>query len=193
MNLATANSEIENLETEIGEKLKRLAELKRSAAGENVTDFSLKNNDGEVKLSSLFGEKKDLIVIHNMGTGCPYCTLWADGFNGLYQHFADRAAFAVVSPDNPEVQQKFAEQRGWRFPMYSAEDSDFTKEMGFDSLQGPLPGVSTFHKTIDGIELVAQAPFGPFDPFCSIWHIFAFLKDGISNWGPKYNYKDSTN
>ena len=40
-----------------------------------------------------------------MGRGCSYCTLWADGFNGLRHHFEDRAAFVVVSPDTPEQQK----------------------------------------------------------------------------------------
>ena len=42
--------------------------------------------------------KRDLIVIHNMGASCPYCTLWADGFNGIYDHLADRAAFVALQP-----------------------------------------------------------------------------------------------
>jgi predicted dithiol-disulfide oxidoreductase (DUF899 family) len=33
---------------------------------------------GTVRLSELFAGKADLILIHNMGTTCPNCTLWAD-------------------------------------------------------------------------------------------------------------------
>jgi predicted dithiol-disulfide oxidoreductase (DUF899 family) len=63
---------------------------------------------GSVQLSDLFGEHEDLIVIHNMGVSCPYCTLWADGFNGLIRHLEDRAAFVMVSPDPPDIQKEFA-------------------------------------------------------------------------------------
>jgi peroxiredoxin len=38
---------------------------------------------------------------------------------GIYNHLADRAAVVVVSPDPPEVQQRFAQSRGWKFPMVS--------------------------------------------------------------------------
>ena len=56
----------------------------------------------------LFGSMKDLFVIHNMGSGCPYCTLWADGYNGIYEHLTSRAAFVIASPDSPAAQQRFA-------------------------------------------------------------------------------------
>jgi predicted dithiol-disulfide oxidoreductase (DUF899 family) len=83
---------------------------------EEVSDYTFATADGTVRLSALFSGNRDLIVIHNMGTTCPYCTLWADGFNGISDHLASRAAFVVSSPDRPEVQKKFAAGRGWRFP-----------------------------------------------------------------------------
>ena len=80
----------------------------------------------------------DLFVIHNMGRSCPNCTLWADGFNGIYPHIADRAAFVVASPDPPDVQQSFAASRGWRFPMVSHQGSSFAADMGYRSAIGWL-------------------------------------------------------
>ena len=64
----------------------RLVELRRQVPPEPVADYELRGPDGGVKLSTMFGEKSDLILIHNMGSGCPYCTMWADGFNGALQH-----------------------------------------------------------------------------------------------------------
>ena len=83
----TTEETIQNLETELLEKSRQLAELKRKAEKVKVQDYELTNETGAtVKLSSLFGDKRDLIVVHNMGKSCPYCTLWADGFNGVWQH-----------------------------------------------------------------------------------------------------------
>ena len=80
---------------------------------EQVQDYVLKDwNNKNVKLSSLFGKNQDLILVHNMGTRCPYCTMWADGFNGVIDHLQDRTSFVVVSPDSPEVQKEFASSRG---------------------------------------------------------------------------------
>jgi len=52
-----------------------------------VDDYILKDwENKDVRLSSLFGSNKDLILIHNMGRQCSYCTMWADGFNGVLDH-----------------------------------------------------------------------------------------------------------
>ena len=167
----------------------RLAELKRSSPREPVRDYKLRSTSGEVPLSELFGNQHDLIVVHNMGQACRYCTMWADGFNGLYPHLSSRAAFAVVSPDPPEWQRAFAESRGWRFPILSGEGSTFIKDMGFKEEDGYMPGVSTFVREESGeIFRVAQPPFGSFDPFCSTWHFFSLLAEGIKDWEPQYKY-----
>lgn len=113
-----------------------------------VRDYILTDSDGRrMALSDLFGEKDDMILIQNMGRSCPYCTMWADGFNGVLDHLEDRAAFVVVSPDAPPVQKQFARSRGWRFRMVSSKGTAFSKDMGFENKQGgPEPGVSVFHK-----------------------------------------------
>jgi len=48
------------------------------AEPEEVADYQMATLHGPVRLSELFAGKADLIVIHNMGTTCPNCTLWAD-------------------------------------------------------------------------------------------------------------------
>lgn len=191
MNPETANllEEAERLERDLAEGHERLAALKRRLPHEPVRDYSLAGWNGPVQLSELFAGKPDLIVVHNMGRGCRYCTLWADGFNGVYPHLADRAAFVVCSPDSPEVQKEFAAGRGWRFPMVSGKDSTFIQDMGFRSEKGWMPGVSTFHREpTGGIVRVAKASFGPFDPFCGVWHLFALLDEGVNEWEPQYKY-----
>jgi predicted dithiol-disulfide oxidoreductase (DUF899 family) len=186
---ATAAQEIESLEQEIQEKSQRLAELKRAMPRERVEDYTLAGWDGPVALSSLFAGKKDLIVIHNMGKGCRYCTLWADGFNGVWRHLADRAGFVVCSPDPIETQRAFAASRRWEFRMVSGQGSTFIQDMGFRGEKSWMPGVSTFHRADDGsIERVARAEFGPYDLFCALWHLIALLADGEKGWEPKYTY-----
>ena len=185
--------QIEALEREIHAKQARLSELCRQGEPETVRDYELNGPSGKVQLSSLFGDRRDLIVVHNMGASCPYCTLWADGFNGMLQHFEDRAAFVVVSPDTPEAQKKFADGRGWQFRMLSNGDSGFTEAMGYmkerEGKSMPQPGFSTFHRDDDGtIRRIAHAGFGPGDPYCGIWHMIGALKDGAGDWQPRYSY-----
>jgi predicted dithiol-disulfide oxidoreductase (DUF899 family) len=101
---------------------RRMQTVQRQTVPEPVDDYTFASATGPVRLSQLFGSKR--------GSGCPNCTLWADGYNGLYPHLADRAAFVVSSPDSPAVQRRFARSRGWRFPMVSHMDSTFAADMG---------------------------------------------------------------
>lgn len=156
-----------------------------------VDDYIFKDwDDKDVRLSSLFGSNKDLILIHNMGRQCPYCTMWADGFNGVLDHLKDRAAFVVVSPDSPQTQKAFATSREWKFKMLSAKGSSFNKDMGFESKDEAQPGVSVFQKTRDGkILRVAKDEFGPGDHYCVVWHFFDLLPNGANGWSPKFKYE----
>ena len=168
---------------------KKLAKLKRKLPRKPMEDYVFAGPAGDVKLSELFGKQKDLIVVHNMGASCSYCTMWADGFNGVFPHLADRAAFVVVSPDAPAAQKKFAVSRAWRFPMVSGRKSDFSEDLGFKQGKDEWwPGISTFQKRGNKIYHVASAQLGPFDPFCSVWHFFALLANGVDDWQPKYRY-----
>ena len=180
--------------TDLQKAQQRLKELRSQVPPESVQDYELRGPDGPVRLSETFGDKPDLILIHNMGSGCPYCTMWADGFNGVLHHLEDRSAFVVVSPDSVETQQQLRHKRGWRFRMYSAGGTTLFKDMGFESEDehygsNAMPGVSVFHKSADGsIARVASDFLGPGDAYCSVWHLFDLLRDGVGDWEAKFDY-----
>ena len=154
-----------------------------------MEDYQLSGAQGPVRLSELFGHHTDLIVIHNMGTSCPYCTLWADGFNGFQHHLATRAAFVVSSPDAPDVQQKFAAGRGWKFPMVSHKGSTFAADLGYRGPHGHWrPGVSAFQRDAGRIVRVSDSELCPGDDFCTLWHLFDLLPQGAAGWTPKFSY-----
>lgn len=168
-----------------------VAGLRRKISAKTVSDYTFKDPDGkQVKLSSLFGKKDDLIIIHNMGKSCSFCTLWADGFTGFTKHLENRAGFALVSHDRPALLKEFAASRNWNYKYLSNDGGDFTKDMGFQSEKGdPWPGMSTFRKDKNGkIKRVSSAFFGPGDDFCSIWHMFDMLGNGADGWAPTYKY-----
>jgi predicted dithiol-disulfide oxidoreductase (DUF899 family)/AraC-like DNA-binding protein len=188
------DSEIQTLEQELLKTKQRLAEARRNRPPEPVSDYTFTDWNGQpVKLSELFGDKDDLILVHNMGTGCSYCTMWADGFTGLVPHLSDRASFVVASPDEPAVQKRFAEKRNWNFRMVSLAGTTFNQDMGFYDASSDwipdMPGVSTFRKGADGqIFRIAWSPFGPGDDFCATWPLLDLLDEGAKGWEPKYNY-----
>ena len=183
-------NEIREAEVGLLKAKKRLVALRKSLAKVPIDDYVFSGEEGSVTISELFGEHSDLIVVHNMGKGCPYCTLWADGFVSSHDHLQNRAAFVISSPDTVAMQQDFAESRGWPFTMVSCVENSFPQDMGFwHAEQGAQPGVSVFSKDADGkIFRDGAANFGPGDDFCSVWSFFDLLKDGPNGWTPQYEY-----
>jgi predicted dithiol-disulfide oxidoreductase (DUF899 family) len=181
---------------QLGRYRQRIAALRRKMRGvqkriepQPVADYAFSTAKGTTRLSQLFGAKRDLFVILNMGAGCPYCTLWADGYNGLYDHIASRAAFVIASPDPPAVQRRFARSRGWRFPMVSHRGTTFAEDMGYRSRSGGwLPGISVFRRERSGIVRLCDTGSSPGDDFCPVWHVFDLLPEGHADWQPKFRY-----
>jgi predicted dithiol-disulfide oxidoreductase (DUF899 family) len=185
------DNEIEALETQIGAMREKIAALRRDRAPEPVRDYDVTTSSGaRVRLSALFGDRKDLLLVHNMGSKCPMCSTWADGFNGLLAHYENRAAFVVSSPDAPDVQRRFAESRGWRFRMASVGDSTLAADLGFRTAKGDWwPGISILRRTDDGsIVRVGKSSFGPGDDFCPLFHVLALFPEGQNDWWPKLTY-----
>jgi predicted dithiol-disulfide oxidoreductase (DUF899 family) len=177
--LPKANLEIFKLEQDIIELQSKLDEARqRSVRGKPVTDYELTAWDGSLtRLSSLFGDKDQLILIHNMGMGCYYCTMWADGFTGLLPYLERVAAFVVVSPDDIETQKAGAVRRGWKFRMLSAKGTSLFADMGFElDDKSPWPGVSTLYKDEAGqVRRHSLASFGPGDKFCPAFSVVELL------------------
>ena len=183
-------NQIESLQSDIAKKRKEIIELRKQAEPEPIADYSLQGDDGKaVLLSTLFDERDELLIIHNMGKSCKYCTLWADGFNGLTKPLGDRVPFVLVSPDSPAVQKEFAASRGWAFPMLSAAGSSFTADLGFyKEGEGYSPGVSSLIRKYGKIYRYAHDIFGPGDPYSSVWHLYDLLPKRVNGWQPKYDY-----
>jgi predicted dithiol-disulfide oxidoreductase (DUF899 family) len=170
-----------------------LRALQATVEPQPVEDYLLQGWNGPVRLSELFGEKDDLILIHNMGAGCSSCTMWADGFNGVYDHLASRAAFVVASPDPVDAQKRLAARRGWRFAMVCYVDSPLAQDLGYRDLKdarhgGWDAGVSVFRRDGNRIVRVSDTVFEPFDDFCIVYHLLDLFPDGDPDWEPSFSY-----
>src|SRR5207253_3783836 len=106
-----------------------------------IKNYTLKNLEGDVTLLDLFQGKDTLFVIHNMGQGCRYCTVWAHGFNGFVSHLESEYALAMVSRDDPETQRTFANSRSWRFRMASHGGGAYIKEQSVVAGEKNMPGI----------------------------------------------------
>ncbi|MBC8063334.1 MAG: DUF899 family protein, partial [Chlorobia bacterium] len=127
-----------------------------------------------------------LVVVHNMGRGCNYCSLWADGFTGFTKHIQTRAGFVLVSADTADRVQETAERRSWNFPLASNGESGFAKDMGYTDEKGdPWPGIAAFTREDGKIYRRGHASLGPGDEFCSLWGIWDLFPTGEGGWEPK--------
>lgn len=182
------NPEIKKLEQEIMQLSGRLEQLRKQEPVREIKDYEFSTPSGKVKLSELFVGKEILFAIHNMGQGCRYCTLWADGLNGFLPHLEDQFAVVLLSKDSPETQKQFAHSRQWRFRMASHSGANYIEEQGVGSEKGNYPGIVCYEKQGDKIFRKNESAFGPGDQFCSIWHILSLAGIAENDFTPQYNY-----
>lgn len=188
MAYAESQQRINEFRHQISNLRREMRQVLADTEPQPVNDYEFKIAGGSRRLSELFGEHDTLFVVHNMGRACLYCTLWADGLNGVLPHLENRAAFVLSSPDTPEDQQTFAAERGWQFQMVSHQGSNFAEDMGYKSEHGFEPGISVFRRDGDRIVRVSDTPMGPYDEFCPVWHLFDLIPEGADGWQPKYRY-----
>lgn len=168
------------------EKASRLAALRKAEAPEEIGDYSFQTLDGETTLSALFAGRDQLLVIHNMGQGCRYCTLWGDGINGVLPHLEDAMAVALVSKDPPETQRRLAQDRGWRFRMASHGGGAYMKEQAING--DNYPGAVVYERRGGKIFRRGRAAFGPGDLYNPVWHLIALGGVSADEWTPQFHY-----
>jgi predicted dithiol-disulfide oxidoreductase (DUF899 family) len=181
-------NEIQKIEKEIFELTQKLEKLRKDSVPVEVKNYSFKDLNGEVSLLELFGDKDELLLIHNMGQGCRYCTLWGDGINGLVPHLENACAVALVSKDAPELQRTFANSRQWRFRMVSHGGGDYIREQSVLPGEDNVPGIVCYQRKGNKISKKNFSVFGPGDVFCSQWHLLSLAGIGTEDWTPQYNY-----
>lgn len=181
---------VQELESHIYELKKQLDQLRKDTPPESVDpETTFQSHDGPVALKDLFGDHDHLVLIHNMGASCPFCTMWADTLQSSLPYLVTRANVVLVSPDSPDHQAKLAEHRGWKFQMLHDPDKAFTTKMGYysdgDDYTGFMPGTSVFKKLPDGsIVRTNHTVFGPLDDFNPVWHFWSLLDGNSSDWEP---------
>jgi predicted dithiol-disulfide oxidoreductase (DUF899 family) len=165
------SDEISEIEKQLFELTMKLNELRKINAGDEVRNYTFATLEGEVTLLDLFGDNDHLLVIHNMGQGCRYCTLWADGFNGFLPHLESAMSVVLVSRDSPELQRTFANSRNWRFRLASHGGGDYIQEQTVMDGESNTPGAVVYERDGSRITRKNAAIFGPGDLYCSIWNL----------------------
>ena len=183
-----SNERIIELEQNIGKLIAELNALRKTNPGTPVPNYTFATLTGQVTLLELFGGKDKLLAIHNMGQGCRYCTLWADGFNGLLPHLESALSVVLLSKDPPEVQRRFANARGWRIRLGSHGGGVYMREQSVVNEEDNYPGAVVYERDGDTILRKNACVFGPGDIYCAMWSLLGLAGLGEDEWTPQYTY-----
>jgi len=146
----------------------------------------------KVKLSELFGEGKDSLIVYNMmfprhrkddrpkaergSTAnlpkeegpCPSCVAFLDQLDGMAPHLAETTNFVVIAKAPIDRVAAFARDRGWRhLKLLSSSSNRFKNDYGAEDADGQQqPMCNVFHRTQEGIRHFwsSEMLYAPTDP-----------------------------
>ena len=183
-----SEQEIAELEREIFDLTARLNRLRKAAELKPVPDYRFATLSGDVTLLELFADRQHLLAIHNMGQGCRFCTLWADGFNGVLAHLESVMSVVLLSRDPPRLQRDFANSRNWSFRLASHGGGAYIREQTVLDGGDNMPGAVLYERSGDRVLRRNSVVFGPGDLYCSFWNLLALAGMDEGDWRPQFRY-----
>lgn len=126
------------------------------------------------------------------------CSMWADAWNGVAPHVAQRASIVLASLAPPKTLKSWAERRGWnRIRVLADVDDSFARTTGAQNDEGnPVSTVLVLEKTPQGVRHVytAHAEYSDdtwrgVDQICPTWAIFDLLPSGRGDWHAGNDYE----
>ncbi|GMQ94549.1 MAG: thioredoxin family protein [Acidimicrobiia bacterium] len=161
--------------------------------------YTFDTPDGARTLADLFEGRSQLLIYHFMmgpdwTEGCPTCSFWADNFDGIDVHLADRdTTFVAISRAPLTSIVAYKTRMGWSFPWISSGTSNFNMDFNvsfptgdreganynfapFDGDGEERPGVSVFSRNVAG----------------EIFHSYSAYARGIEAFNGAYQLLDLT-
>jgi predicted dithiol-disulfide oxidoreductase (DUF899 family) len=176
----------------------QLSRERRELPWEKVEkSYVFETSKGRESLADLFAGRSQLVVYHFMFApdwdgGCKSCSFWADNFNGIVTHLAQRDVTMVAISRAPLAKlEAFKKRLGWTFKWASSGNGDFNYDyhvsfrpdaaeqatynyVNNDGSMSDLPGISVFFKDANG----------------DIFHTYSSYGRGIDILNTAYNYLD---
>jgi predicted dithiol-disulfide oxidoreductase (DUF899 family) len=175
------------------------AALRRALPWVRVTQpYRFVGPDGPRTLAELFDGRSQLIVDHFMfgpdwREGCPICSFWADNFEGLGVHLAQRDATLVVVSRAPyEVLAAYRQRMGWTFPWYSSLGSAFNFDFQVSYTPEQVASGSAEHNhratrvfaELPGLSVFARDEAG------GVFHTYSTYARGLDTLNAAYQLMD---
>ncbi|PRY80172.1 DUF899 domain-containing protein [Rhodobacteraceae bacterium D3-12] len=165
-------------------------------------EYVFETEGGEVQLADLFKSRSQLIVYHFMygpewKAGCVSCSFWADSFNGLAPHLAERdTAFVAVSSAPMSMITSFKKRMGWDFEWVSSRPNTFNADFNvgfYPDRPDDSPMMYNFKEIeaaqmdeMHGTSVFAKGGDG------SIYHTYSTYGRGLDITNAAYAYLDMT-
>jgi len=156
---------------------------------------------GALSLSEIFTGRDQLIVYHFMfgpdwELPCKSCSFWADNFNLIPDHLAQRdTAFVAISRAPLARLDAFKTRMGWSFPWYSSGDGDFNHDFGVSFRRAEVEaGTATYNyrpTTTRMSDLVGISVFAR-DAAGGVFHTYSTYGRGVDMLNGAYHYLDLT-
>jgi len=163
-------------------------------------EYKFEDLDRTRSLADLFGDRSQLLVQHFMfgvdwDAGCPSCSFWADGYDGITAHLNARDISLVAVSSAPASKlNTYRKRMGWSFEWVSSAGSSFSQDFGVvfsaEELEASTgsnynfgtsrftgseaPGISVFEKSSDE----------------SIYHTYSTYGRGLDVFNPAYQLMD---
>lgn len=187
-------------EKELTRRRDELSEARRALPWVKVEkSYVFDGPAGRETLADLFAGRSQLLVYHFMfdpgwNDGCKSCSFWADGYNGVVAHLAQRDVTLIAVSRAPlEKLEAFRRRMGWSFKWVSSLATAFNYDYGvsftpddlaagrnrynFDTTTfgGPeAPGISVFYR----------------DPAGAIFHTYSCYARGLDMMNGAYQLLD---
>ena len=181
-----------------------LAKQRRALPWEPVEKtYVFQGPSGQETFAQLFAGRSQLAVYHFMlgpdwEAGCPGCSFWADSFNGIDAHIAQRdVTFVAISRGPLEKLEQFKRRMGWNFKWVSSGEGDFNYDYNVSFRPEVLAnGEATYNysskhngKPINSPELPGMSAFYK-DPAGAIFHTYSTYGRGLDRLNAAYQWLD---
>lgn len=209
-----ARNDLLDAEIALRRNIESVAAQRRSLplGGKPEQDYVFNQGSGnaseQVRLSDLFDEGKDMLIIYSfmygpqMAQPCVSCTSILDALNGEAPHVVQRINLAVAAKSPIERIMEFARGRGWaNLRLLSSAGNNYNHDYHAESPEGDQwPALNVFVRRDGAVhhfyntELL-YAPVEPgqdgrhVDMIWPLWNLFDLTLDGRGEqWYPKLSY-----